>query len=309
MKNGIFAYIGSANSAVISIFLVYLVTLASMPGEVTAQGQSGFIPTPPSNNNTSQIPFDDRCDPNQALIPLDCPTGDQNTQQEGTIPGSQQQPQQQQQQEEEVEWLLYENATHGVSMLYPSTWIQQGGTLGAADARFIYVSDFFSPGEADEPFAFVSIAIDNMPPSTNLEDSLSDTINNYMQDLRDFRVLSSNTDDFTLAGMAAYALEAAYSDPEFGPQNMLIVETIVDNKGYSISYIAEPQIYQKYLPIIEEMISSMQLSSVTGVPAAAAPTTEDDFSNESFVLDEGRNMTFGPLGGDQTTGSEGGGGT
>ena len=42
------------------------------------------------------------------------------------------------------EWSPYQNATYGVSMLYPSNWTQQNST-GAEDDRFIYVSDFFSP--------------------------------------------------------------------------------------------------------------------------------------------------------------------
>jgi hypothetical protein len=46
MKKGTFAYICSANSAIILIFLVYLFTLANMSREVTAQGQPGFIPAP-----------------------------------------------------------------------------------------------------------------------------------------------------------------------------------------------------------------------------------------------------------------------
>ena len=181
--------------------------------------------------------------------------GDVNATSTGTI-----QEEEEEQQQQEVEWLLYENATHGVRMLYPSTWTQQDSTLG--DDSFISVSDFFSPEEeADGYFASVTIGIDTMPPSTNLEDNLNESIDSFMQDpnVRDFQVLSSSTDDFTLAGMPTYSFESSYTDPEFGPTQALIVETIIDNKGYSILYYADAPIYERYLPIVERMIESFEI--------------------------------------------------
>jgi hypothetical protein len=177
-----------------------------------------------------------------------------------TSTGIIQEEEEEEQQQQEVEWLLYENATHGVRMLYPSTWTQQDSTLG--DDSFILVSDFFSPEEeADGYFASVTIGIDTMPPSTNLEDNLNESIDSFMQDpnVRDFQVLSSRTDDFTLAGMPAYSFESSYTDPEFGPTQALIVETIIDNKGYSIQYYADAPIYERYLPVVERMIESFEI--------------------------------------------------
>ena len=174
--------------------------------------------------------------------------------------GTVQEDEEEEQQQQEVEWLLYENATQGVRMLYPYTWTQQDSTLG--DDSFILVSDFFSPEEeADGYFASVTIGIDTMPPSTNLEDNLNGSIDSFMQDpnVRDFQVLSSSTDDFTLAGMPAYYFESSYTDPEFGPTQALIVETIIDNKGYSIQYYADAPIYERYLPVVERMIESFEI--------------------------------------------------
>jgi hypothetical protein len=167
-----------------------------------------------------------------------------------------QEEQQQQQQPQEAEWLPYENATYGVRMLYPSDWIQEAGTQ--IDDRFVVVSNFFSPEETD--WAYVFIAIDNMP--TNLESSLNDTINGYSQEpsFRDFQILSISMNNFTLAGMHAYTLEATYTDAELGPQQLLAVETIVGGKGYGIQYIASPQTYQQYFPIAERMIELFEIS-------------------------------------------------
>jgi hypothetical protein len=164
------------------------------------------------------------------------------------------------QQQQQGEWSLYQNVTYGVSMLYPSNWTQQNST-GAADDRFVYVSEFLSPEEAERYFAYVTIAIDNMPQTTNIEGYRSQSIDIYRQDpeLQEFQLLSSSIGNFTLAGMPAYSFEIAYTDPEFGPQNMLEVGRISDNRVYYIQYFADPPIYQKYFPIVERMIESFQI--------------------------------------------------
>lgn len=76
MKKITFHHIYLASLAIISILLVHLFPLANMYQEATAQGQSGFIRISSSNNNTNQIPYDDRCNSNQTLIPVECLRGD-----------------------------------------------------------------------------------------------------------------------------------------------------------------------------------------------------------------------------------------
>jgi hypothetical protein len=159
------------------------------------------------------------------------------------------------------EWSPYQNVTHGVSMVYPSNWTQQNST-GDPDDRFIYVSDFFSPEETDGYFAYVTIAIDNMPNTTNIESYRNQSIDIYRQDpeFQEFQLLSSSIGNFTLAGEPAYSLEIAYTDLEFGPQNMLEVGRMFENRVYYIQYFADTPIYQKYFPIVERMIESFQIT-------------------------------------------------
>jgi hypothetical protein len=159
------------------------------------------------------------------------------------------------------EWSPYQNVTHGVSMVYPSNWTQQNST-GDPDDRFIYVSDFFSPEETDGYFAYVTVAIDNMPNTTNIESYRNQSIDIYRQDpeFQEFQLLSSSIGNFTLAGEPAYSLEIAYTDLEFGPQNMLEVGRMFENRVYYIQYFADTPIYQKYFPIVERMIESFQIT-------------------------------------------------
>lgn len=172
-----------------------------------------------------------------------------------------QEPQQdQQEQQQQGDWSLYQNVTYGVRMLYPSNWTQQNSTA-AEDDRFILVSKFFSPEDADGYFAYVPIAIDGMPQSTNIEGYLNESIDILRQhpNFEDLQVLSSSMGNFTLAGMPAYNFEITYTDQEFGPQNMLEVGTIFDNRVYYIQYYADLPIYQTYFPIVERMIESFQI--------------------------------------------------
>jgi PsbP-like protein len=174
--------------------------------------------------------------------------------------GGQELEEQQQQQLQQGEWSQYQNVTYGVSMLYPFNWTQHNST-GDADDRFIVVSEFISPEETNGQFVVVTIAIDSMPQTTNIQSYRSHSIDIYRQDpdFQEFQLLSSSIGDFTLAGMPAYSFEIIYTDPELGPQNMLEVGTIFDNRVYYIQYFADTPIYQKYFPIAERMIESFQI--------------------------------------------------
>ncbi|HJU94962.1 MAG TPA: hypothetical protein VJ643_02925 [Nitrososphaera sp.] len=176
--------------------------------------------------------------------------------------GGQELEEEQQQQQQQGEWSPYQNVTYGVSMLYPSNWTQQNSTETEEDDRFIVVSQFFSPVETNGYFANVVVAIDNMPQTTSIESYRTQSIDIYRQDpdFQEFQLLSSGVGNFTLAGMPAYSLEVTYMDPEFGPQNMLEVGRIFENRVYYIQYFADPPIYQKYFPIVQRMIESFQIT-------------------------------------------------
>ncbi|HYY67313.1 MAG TPA: PsbP-related protein [Nitrososphaeraceae archaeon] len=168
---------------------------------------------------------------------------------------AQQQPPQQQEQ-----WSIYQNASYGVRMLYPSNWTQQNSTVTAGDDRFILVSEFFSPEEADRFFVDVTISIDTMPRTTNMISYRDQSIDIYRRDpnFKDLQVLSASMGNFTLAGLPAYSFEISYTDPEFGPQNMLEVGRIFKDRVYYIQYFADPPIYGKYFPTVERMIESFE---------------------------------------------------
>jgi hypothetical protein len=185
-----------------------------------------------------------------------------------------------QQPQQQEEWSIYQNATYGVRMLYPSNWTQQNSTVSAGDEqnstvsagdeqnstvsagddRFILVSEFFSPEEADQYFVDVTISIDTKPQTTNIISYRDLSIDIYRRDpnFKDLQLLSAGIGNFTLAGMPAYSFEISYTDPEFGPQNMLEVGRIFEDRVYYIQYFADPPIYGKYFPTVQRMIESFE---------------------------------------------------
>jgi hypothetical protein len=156
------------------------------------------------------------------------------------------------------EWLLYENATYNVQMQYPSSWTQ--AHTDAISDRFIQVSDFFSPTEADGSSASFRISIDDSPQSSNIEDYLEESISIFgaSASYQDFNVVESAT-NATLAGMPAYTIVATYTDPTLGPRMTLETGTIFEDEVYYLSYFADSQDYERYLPIIQEMIDSFEI--------------------------------------------------
>ena len=101
-----------------------------------------------------------------------------------------------------------------------------------------------------------------MPNTTDIESYRNQSIDIYRQDpeFQEFQLLSSSIGNFTLAGEPAYSLEIAYTDLEFGPQNMLEVGRMFENRVYYIQYFADTPIFQKYFPIVERMIESFQIT-------------------------------------------------
>jgi hypothetical protein len=157
------------------------------------------------------------------------------------------------------EWLQYENATYNVQMQYPSGWTQ--ASTDATPDRFIQVSDFFSPTEADgTSSASFRISIDDSPQSSNVEDYLEESISIFVASAsyQDFNVVESTT-NATLAGMPAYTIVATYTDPTLGPRMTLETGTIFEDEVYYLSYFADPQDYERYLPIIQQMIDSFEI--------------------------------------------------
>ena len=156
--------------------------------------------------------------------------------------------------ESSVDLLTYQNSTFGIKIDYPKNWELEE-----------YVDSppaFFSPESKD----YVSVSVDIEDYSNkqidNIDKVLQDSIEYYTEDPEsypEFNLLSSTTNK-TLDGFPSYMFEAEYQDSEDGKTMILETGTLEDDIIYYIEYSASPTQYDHYLPIIQTMVKSLEIS-------------------------------------------------
>jgi len=157
--------------------------------------------------------------------------------------------------------LTYENSTYGIRMQYPSNWHKEENLSSGSDnnSRLVDVVKFSSPTKnASDTFSeSLDLKIDNISDIQPI--TLAKYANNSIEDLRkDFDVIKLDR-NVSLSNNPAYKL--VYNGVEEGVnlQAMLIL-TIKGDKAYIISYNAEPTKFSYYLPTLQKMIDSFQIT-------------------------------------------------
>jgi hypothetical protein len=155
----------------------------------------------------------------------------------------------------------------GIRVHYPSDWtIQESKPSGTR----INIATFVSPtGPNSNPTADIAIYIDSLHNSTtNLNNFAQYSLDGYKNFFSAFKLLKLNT-HLTLDGHSAYALVGIYQDSSFGLQKLMEVGTVIGDKAYYVQYIADAPRYSNYLPVVQNMINSLQITSypVPTIPA------------------------------------------
>ena len=157
--------------------------------------------------------------------------------------------------------LTYENSTYGIRMQYPSNWQKEENLSSGSDnnSMLVDVVKFISPTKnaSDTSSESFDLKIDNISDIKPI--TLAKYANNSIEDLRkDFDIIKLDR-NASLSNNPAYKL--VYTGVEEGVdlQAMLIL-TIKDDKAYIISYNAEPTKFSYYLPTLEKMIDSFQIT-------------------------------------------------
>ena len=169
----------------------------------------------------------------------------------------------------------YENPTYGINIQYPSNWRVDEGDVYADD----YVTDivsFIAPIRSDtEAYGpSLSISIDNPPPNLNenLNEYLTRITTEYSDTYEDFNVIESDTNSI-LSGMPVYKI--VFTDEEDGiDYKSMEIGTIIGDKVYFVTYFAEEEQYSDYLPTIQKMISSLEMTRSGGGLETNIPTTD-----------------------------------
>jgi hypothetical protein len=160
-----------------------------------------------------------------------------------------------------VRFLNYENSTFGIQIEYPSNFgiDETDYTPGDRLIEVVYFTPLYG-SEVDTFSESIGLLVDTSSVPANANEYLSGLINSYESDVTDFKVIESNTNDITLAGLPAYKLQWTEKSLEDGISLRRIeVGTIVEDKVYKIIYNAEVNEYNRYVPTIQRMIDSFQI--------------------------------------------------
>lgn len=219
---------------IVSITIVSIFLFLDGPISSSAQNQSSSQPTV-----SSRIPLITSGEPGQ-----------------GTVPGPQ-----------GLQYSLYENPQHDFTIQYPSDWtLRQGGAAGV-------IATFSSPYESNfDPFtANLVIGVENLTSGTSLENYTRSvvTLLRTVPAPADFR-LTGSPQPATFGGIPAQKMGFTMTVPNQRSLNSetpvegLQVWTVDNNTAYVLSFASEQDKFAGYLPTIEHIIDTFQITRAEG---------------------------------------------
>ena len=175
--------------------------------------------------------------------------------------------------------LTYENATYGVTIQYPSNWLVE--TTDFPGDPLSQIVGFFSPLESRvdtyEERLWIAQEQQSFSEDFDLAQYAEQIVSNYNSTLTDFSLDEIDTETATLGNNDSPAYRIVYSE-RLEPENIdlktLEIGTLIGDKLYIVMYHAETARYDQYLPIIEEMINSIELSDSEVVDSDASAETD-----------------------------------
>ena len=160
--------------------------------------------------------------------------------------------------------MTYQNSSYGVRIQYPANWTIDEQDVDPNDTITDIVT-FSSPltSRFDIYSENLDIGLERLADQNmTLEEYAASLITDYNETLTDFNPIESNT-NITLGGgnntHPAYRL--IYTDREDNINyKTMEIGTIIGDKVYYIQYIAEEKKYSNYLPTVQMMINSLQIT-------------------------------------------------
>jgi plastocyanin len=153
----------------------------------------------------------------------------------------------------------YNNSKYQVSIMYPSDWTAEEGDndlAASGDNNIVTLVPSNGTDNRGPSYYHTFLAINiGKPTDTDLNTYLADTIDNYSSS-KDFSVVESNT-NATLSGQPAYVL--VWTDSEGFDKKSMEIGAIIGGQAYYVDYQSDPDTYDDNLPIINKMLSSLQL--------------------------------------------------
>jgi tetratricopeptide (TPR) repeat protein len=168
------------------------------------------------------------------------------------------------------DWYTYENFDNTVRMLYPSDWNKTSIPLNINSSAIAY---FQSPNDG-----FMNIVIEDLDPKKNItldkyvESGIeySKSLDNYKYTLKKIIVgnIPAERIEYELSSYPSITSDL-YTADNYAPNIFkktdfkgIQVIMLQENKAYIITYMSPESIYLNELPIVENMISTIEILSV-----------------------------------------------
>ncbi len=155
-------------------------------------------------------------------------------------------------------FLTYKNPTFGLKIQYPATWIESQNGLKA----FSDVVGFYAPfgNLSDISTGTLIVSIRHYSHNITL-DGYNSLINNL---LKQPNVQTIQSNPFMLADSPAHKVVFSASAPGLLKMETMLAWTVKGNNVYIISFNSEPSKYPTYVPIVDKMINSFEITNSTG---------------------------------------------
>jgi hypothetical protein len=159
-------------------------------------------------------------------------------------------------------FLTYENPTYGITMQYPSNWKETPAPQQEGDKPVVKLIP-----DSQEAYieAYIQIFVYDLSPQVTTQEELNVQNIDFVQ--TNARILDSGPTTIS-GGNPAYFFELSFKNQA---EHALAISTIMNNKEYWIQFGALPEIYDRYLPIAEQMISSLQIRSTSAGGVRESP--------------------------------------
>jgi serine/threonine-protein kinase len=150
--------------------------------------------------------------------------------------------------------LTYENSTNDIKLQYPSSWYKIVNASAPVVVAFI--------PRVNNSNATVNVMTDDISDEKGipLAQYASEKFSDLKHEFQDFKLLGSTTNN-TLAELPAYKSIYSYTGDNNTKVQGMEIGAIKGDKVYIITYEAGPNEYDKYLPRVQQLIKSFQITS------------------------------------------------
>ena len=153
-------------------------------------------------------------------------------------------------------FLTYENSTLGIKIQYPSNWTKQAARGGIA----FVVLPTRSNNNPEQFLTKLNVTgIMGFPPNVPLKAMADRVVDGYRYFLRNFQIESYANS--TLGGNNAIKIVYRYADPKNNSSFAATdIAAIKNDRLYVIQYYAQLPRIQSYLPTLQKMVDSFQIT-------------------------------------------------